>query len=151
MKKLIIAAMFSLMFVPSFVSLNASEVSGSQDVNPSSWTMVNPGAKVNMKRDHKYATTPYSTNGDWVQNITRNHEDDSTADGYTGYADILIEKYSNGDNIIKVNNYKLAKGQHKTTTVYDVSSKPQYVSSVDWEIIDGQDQSGSKVIWASVE
>ncbi len=153
MKKFIGISMFLVALFPGFISLNASEsetLKNEVPVEPT-WTMVNPGAKVNMQRDHKYATTPYSTDGSWVQNITRNHEDESIAQGYTGYADMLIEKYSSGDNVIKVNNFKLVKGAHKTTTVYNVSTSPQYVSSVDWEIIDGQDQSGSKVIWASVE
>ncbi len=114
------------------------------------YTTVTPGKCTDMKRDTKYSTTPFYPENGHAYVKVKNCEDNEYADGYTGKADILLEKDSNGSNIVFINNFQLKKGEYKRVDEYNLDYT-KYRSSVDWEEIDGQDLSGSKQIYSSVE
>ncbi len=154
MKRKIITSLFVAVFLVSGTSqlfLNASELD-SNSVEPETYrTTVTAGRCVNMKRDHQYSTPQWkpSIYAGFVR--VHNCENDSTADGYSGYVDALIELASTGGNQYKKNDAYLKKGEtfyHESTNLLNGYN---YYSTADWEIIDGQNTSGSKVIFSSVE
>ncbi len=148
MKRYSMLAIFILSISLSEITLNASEI---KSQNPDTYTTVTSGRCVNMKRDHKYQTTSWSPykNAGYVKVI--NCENDPTADGYSGKIDALIEQSSTGRNWYKKNDAYLAKGSTFYHEEKGLPSEFKYVSTADWEVIDGQDTSGNKVIFSSVE
>ncbi len=114
-------------------------------------TTVNSGHCTDMKRDHQYSTRSYNASSTgYVYNKTKNCENEPIADGYDGYADILVEKYPSGFNVFHVQDVYLRPGAEKKYYSY-TNPYENCVSTTDWEIIDGQNVSGSKRIYASIE
>lgn len=128
--------------------LNAASV---EQENEKIGTGVIPGNCVDMKRDHQYSTLGYYPVDEHVYNKTHNCENQSIADGFDGYVDMLVEQESNGSNLFHEPDVYLDAGDSFTRHDYTADNRKQYVSTSDWEIIDGDDGLTSKKIYASVE
>lgn len=139
---LLVAGFIGFIAMPSF---NAAEVE-----KPETYiTTVSAGQCHNMKRDTEYATPYYvaGSNG-YVFNKTTSCEDKEVADGYNGTGDMRIRDSEGKSRIHK--QYKIAAGESKTISTY-LSSYAQARSTISWEVIDGEDIHGSKLLYASVE
>lgn len=141
---------FSLLFAGLIVfvampSFNAAEVEEPDTQN----IIVTAGACHNMKRDTKYSTPDYESGSNgYVFNTTHSCENQDVADGYTGTADMYVEK-ANGNNVVHKQIYFAAGATHSISKYSD--SYAFFHSSVNWEIIQDESTSGNKVIYASVE
>lgn len=144
MKYVILLFVVIFGFTANF-TFQAAEVEGPETQN----ITVSAGACHNMKRDTKYSTPDYQSGSNgYVYNTTHSCEDHTGADGYTGKADMYIEK-ANGTNVVHKQCYFNA-GDTKTISAYS-DSYSFFHSSVSWEVIDGENVGGNKVIYSSIK
>lgn len=142
----------ALLGIVSFGNLPLSATSiDESNRNERVGTTVIPGNCTDMKRDHQYSTPGYFPVGGEVYNKTHNCENQSIADGYSGEVDVLVEKESTGSNLFHIQDVYLEPGESYTHHDYTANDSTQYVSTSDWESIDGEDLSGDKKIYASIE
>ncbi len=132
------------------LSVNVPTLAASEVQIETYATTVTAGRCVNMKRDTKYSTPSWKTSSGSGFVKVKNCEDDATADGYNGYADMYIEAALTGKNVLERNDVYIYKGKTKKYSHSQLINGYNYVSSVDWEIIDGQNYAGSKKIYSYV-
>ncbi len=147
MRNLLIVAVFGFILL-NVPNLEASEAQERIDLG----LVIPSNTCYDMGRDKTYSTPSYKPRYDgFVFNRTHNCEDVSGADGYSGEVDIYVRHWHSGDTVFKKNDQYVPAGQDAYGSSKKTNPAWYYSSVSNWESIDGENYSGYKKIYSSIE